>query len=79
MNLQKRQARAKARAKTIRLIRDRNVPAKASKFGRGCASGLGINDWRSPGGVREWQSMRRTSTWAKTRAFVRSQVRDSAA
>lgn len=63
MNRAKRQARAKRRAKTLRLIRDRNVPTKASKFGRGCASGLGINDWQPPKGLtlRDVQSVRKTA------------------
>jgi hypothetical protein len=60
MNLQKRQARAKRRAKTLRLIRQfPRLPAPSSKFSRGSASGLGMSTWR--GNVRKWQSHRKTA------------------
>jgi hypothetical protein len=71
MNQIKRQARAKARAKTNRLVR-MGVPFTVSKWHY-------MSTWRYPGTPGEWQSMRKTHTWAKTRRFVRSQVRDSAA
>lgn len=72
MNLINRQIRAKARAKTNNLSR-MGVPFTVSKFGY-------QSDWKTGySSIREWQSIRKTHTWAKTRAFVRSQVLSSAA
>ena len=74
MNQANRQARAKARAKTMRLRR-MGVPCKASKWGYDALRERREGEM-TPGQV---QSMRKTSRWADTRAFVRSQILNSAA